>query len=162
MKVWDVLNDKQCRRTYTGHTAGVREVNFDNDGKHFTSLSLDKTIKIWDTETGKCLQSLYHGSTPQCCVYYPEDNNVLLVGSANKKILQYDLRMNTVSMNYEYHQGAVNTITFYDENKHFVTSGDDRKVIAWDFHVSAPIRIITDATLGVIPYVYNLYMKFYD
>lgn len=65
--------------------------------------------------------------------------------------------MNTVAMNYEYHQGSVNTITFYEENKHFLTTGDDRKVIAWDFRVPAPIRIITDSTLNVIPYVYNLF-----
>lgn len=95
-KIWDAYNDRECKMTYNGHTAGVKEVIFDNDGKHFLSVSIDKTVKLWDTEKGTCLNSMCHGSNPLCASYYPDDNNTVLIGSANKKILQYDSRMATV------------------------------------------------------------------
>ena len=35
-----------------GHTASVRSANFSPDGTNIASGSHDKTIKIWDIETG--------------------------------------------------------------------------------------------------------------
>lgn len=51
-KVWDVSGDKRCMRTYMGHTKGVRDAWFFPDGRKFATSSYDKSIKVWDTETG--------------------------------------------------------------------------------------------------------------
>ena len=54
-KIWDVVGDKQCMRTYMGHTKGIRDAWFFPDGRKFATASYDKTIKLWDTETGAVL-----------------------------------------------------------------------------------------------------------
>lgn len=61
VKIWDVGGDRRCMRTYMGHSAAVREVNFDGAGARFASTSFDKTVKVWDTETGKCVANLGNG-----------------------------------------------------------------------------------------------------
>jgi WD40 repeat protein len=41
-----------------GHTAPVTQALFTHDGAHLITVSLDQTIRIWDVDTGECLQVL--------------------------------------------------------------------------------------------------------
>ena len=45
----------RCVRTYTGHRQAIRDIDFNNSGDHFLSTSYDRYIKLWDTETGECV-----------------------------------------------------------------------------------------------------------
>lgn len=72
---------------------------------------------MWDTESGKALLSVNHGKVPYCATWCPTDNGVFLVGSANRRIMQYDARSGDVVLEYNYHLGAVNTVTFVDEGR---------------------------------------------
>ena len=51
VQVWDVHGSGKCMRTYLGHTAGVRQANFNHDGTKFVTVSYDKQMHWWDTET---------------------------------------------------------------------------------------------------------------
>lgn len=45
-KLWDI-NDKSCKATYAGHTAGIYLVTFDKIGSYIATASYDNTIRIW-------------------------------------------------------------------------------------------------------------------
>ena len=64
--------------------------------------------------------------------FHPSNDkqNIFLVGSSNKKIMQFDLNTGKKEMDYSSHLGTVNTITFIEENK-FVSSSDDKKLFIW-------------------------------
>lgn len=150
VKIWDTASDRSVRRTYMGHTGAVRQVRFAADGRRFSSASYDRHVKIWDTETGACVQDLSNGSVPFCTTWYPEDNNIILVGTANRKVLQYDIRSGEEVLQYNYHLGPVNSITFFDENRRIATTSDDKKVLIWEYNAPVPIKYIQDPSMHAI------------
>ena len=61
----------QC--TLTGHSDWVRSVAYSPDGKHVVSGSDDRTVKVWDAQTGKeVIVLVYHRPIVCCCVDYAD------------------------------------------------------------------------------------------
>lgn len=47
--------------------------------------------------------------------------------------IQWDIRSGEIVQEYDRHLGAVNTITFVDENRRFVTTSDDKSLRVWEW-----------------------------
>lgn len=146
IKLWDVMSNKQCVRDYIGHEKAVRDITFTNDGKQFLSASYDKTVKLWDTETGQCVQRLSPGAIPYCIKFHPDADkqNMFLAGCSDNKILQYDLTSGEVVQTYNQHTSSINTITFIDDNKRFVSTSDDKTIRVWDWDIPVTIKYIAE------------------
>ena len=41
---------------------------------------------------------------------------------------------------YDYHLSAVNTITFVDEGRRFVTTSDDKTIRVWELGIPVQVR----------------------
>ncbi len=54
---------------------------------------------------------------------------------------------------YEGHLGAVNTITFVDNNRRFVTSSDDKSIRVWEFGIPVVIKYISEPHMHAMPAV---------
>jgi pre-mRNA-processing factor 17 len=85
-----VYHDRRILRTFIGHNKAVRDICFRPDGRQFVSASYDKFLKIWDTETGKCVHSFETKALPYCVQFHPDPGkpNIILAGCANKRIYQ--------------------------------------------------------------------------
>ena len=112
IKLWDVMTNRKCVQTYMGHTEAVRDLCFSNDGKKFLSASFDRNVILWDTEYGKAIRAFTNKKIPYCVKFHPEDSkqNLFMVGSQAKKIMQYDVNSGEVVLQYEEHTGSVNTL----------------------------------------------------
>lgn len=127
VRIYDVYHKRELLRSYTGHTKAITDADFDRDGRTFFSGAYDRKIKQWDTETGACLLRFSPKATPHVIRVNPASPCEFLAGMSDKRILQYDTRVGTdPTQDYNYHLGAVNTITFCDENRRFMTTSDDK------------------------------------
>ncbi|OWB56096.1 hypothetical protein B5S28_g1987 [[Candida] boidinii] len=153
IKLWDVYHSRQLLRSFEGHERSVKFVHFNNSGSEFISCSYDKYVKLWDTETGKCKTKIRLNAIPNVCKFNPNEDkqNEFLVGLTNKKIEHFDSRTNESIQTYDHHMGAINSITFVDDNKKFMTSSDDKSLRVWNWQINMPIKQISDPSQHSMP-----------
>ena len=155
IKLWDVYHERKCLRTFLGHSNAIRDVTFSNDGHRFLSASYDGQVKLWDAETGACVAAKSFGDVPICVRFHPDEEkqHMFLVGTNDRRIVQYDLRADEITQEYNEHQGPVNTITFVDHNRRFVSTSDDKSLRAWDYDIPVPIKLVADPLMHSMPAV---------
>jgi pre-mRNA-processing factor 17 len=83
----------------------VRDIKFSNDGSRFVSAGYDRFIRLWDTETGQCINTFTNRKMPYCCTFYPEDNDMMLAGCSDNRVCS----MHTITMLEEYN-GHMQTV----------------------------------------------------
>ncbi|XP_057653729.1 pre-mRNA-processing factor 17 [Diorhabda carinulata] len=155
IKLWEVYNERRCIRTYYGHRQAVRDINFNNSGKHFLSAGYDRYIKLWDTETGQVISRYTSRKIPYCVKFNPDRNkqHLFVAGTSDKKIICWDTRSGDIVQEYDRHLGAVNSITFVDENRRFVTTSDDKSLRVWEWDIPVDMKYIADPTMHSMPSV---------
>ncbi|KAK9453466.1 WD40-repeat-containing domain protein [Dipodascopsis uninucleata] len=155
VKLWDCYHDRELLRSYSGHSKAVKDICFSNDGRKFLSASFDHMIKLWDTETGQCISKFTTGKTPNCVRINPDTDkqDQFLAGMSDKKIVQFDMRSGEIVQEYDHHLGAVNSITFVDDNRRFMTTSDDKSIRVWEWQINVPIKFIADPQQHSMPTV---------
>ncbi|KAJ2556989.1 hypothetical protein GGH95_005256, partial [Coemansia sp. RSA 1836] len=154
VKIFDTHASLSLLRTYTGHSKAVRDIAFAPDGTSFLSSSYDTFTKLWDTETGQCRQRFSaKGRVPYVAKFYPEDPNIFLVGQGDKKIVQWDIRANEIVQEYDQHLGAINSLTFFDSNRRFISTSDDKTMRVWEFGIPVVIKLVADPSMHSVPAV---------
>jgi pre-mRNA-processing factor 17 len=152
-KVWSVA-EKKVMRTYIGHSAAVRDVQFNNDGTKFLSCSFDRFIRLWNTETGQVEGTYTNRRVPYVVKFYPLDDTIFVAGCSDNKIVAYDSISGKITQEYNHHLAPVNTITFVeDKGMKMITSSDDKKVLVWEWDIGVPIKYISDPTMHSIPVI---------
>ena len=152
IKIWDVYHERELLRTNSGHTKSVTDVCFNVDGRQFLSASYDRQMKLWDTEYGKCISRFSTGKIPHVIRFNPSaaHSHEFVAGMSDKKIVQFDTRSGELTQEYDHHLGPVNTITFVDEDRRFITTSDDKSLRAWEYNIPVPIKFIAE------PYMYSM------
>ncbi|KAL9620240.1 MAG: hypothetical protein Q9160_005249 [Pyrenula sp. 1 TL-2023] len=154
IKLWDAHHDRELLRTFSGHPKAITDLDFHPSGRQFLSASYDRQMKLWDTEYGKCISRFTTGKTPHCIRIQPADGgNEFLAGMSDKKIVQFDTRAppaSALTQEYDHHLGPINSLTFVDENRRFISTSDDKSLRAWEYNIPVPIKFIAE------PYMYAL------
>ncbi|TRY86749.1 hypothetical protein DNTS_004239 [Danionella cerebrum] len=154
-ELWEVYNERRCVRTFIGHSKAVRDICFNNSGTQFLSAGYDRYIKLWDSETGKCIAPFTNRKVPYCVKFNPDEDkqNLFVAGMSDKKIIQFDVRTGEVVQEYDRHLGAVNTITFVDENRRFVSTSDDKSLRVWEWDIPVDFKYIAEPSMHSMPAV---------
>ncbi|MDD7589908.1 MAG: hypothetical protein SPJ75_05155, partial [Candidatus Onthomorpha sp.] len=79
-----------CLKTLEGHSEDILSVAYSPDGTKIVSGSGDKTIKIWDANTGERLKTLKGHSSWVSSVAYSPDGTKIISGSADETVKIWD------------------------------------------------------------------------
>uniref|UniRef100_UPI00358E4ADD pre-mRNA-processing factor 17 n=1 Tax=Myxine glutinosa TaxID=7769 RepID=UPI00358E4ADD len=155
LKLWEVYKERRCLRSFLGHSKAVRDACFNNDGTQFLSAGYDRLVRLWDTETGACISRFTNRRVPYCVRFNPDDDkqHLFVAGMSDKKIVTWDARSGEIVQEYDRHLGAVNTITFVDENRRFVTTSDDKSLRVWEWDIPVDFKYIAEPSMHSMPAV---------
>ncbi|SCU85792.1 LAME_0D02828g1_1 [Lachancea meyersii CBS 8951] len=156
LRLWDMYHERQLLRDYKGHSRGIRDANFNDDGTDFVSVSFDQQMKIWDTETGTIKHRYSFSSTPNCAEYRPNNSNELIVGLSNSEIRHYDLRVSHkqgLVQTYDHHLSSIIALKYFPDGSKLISSSEDKTMRIWENQVNIPIKQISDTAQYSMPYV---------
>lgn len=129
-----------------GHMALIRSLVFTRDGRELISASDDKTIRVWDVETGRLVRTIRGeiGDGDPGKIYavaLSRDGRLLAAAGAlgdGAPIRLYDFRAGTLIGLLKGHKEAVLSLDFSPDGEHLVSSGVDDTAIVWDLRSRAP------------------------
>src|SRR6266550_9378058 len=140
---------------FGGHTDGVISVAFSQDSKRIVSGSSDKTIRVWDADTGEVVVGPLKGHTDRVIsVAFSQDSKHIVSGSSDKTIRVWDAETGEVIVGpLKEHTDGVNSVAFSQDSKHIVSGSSDKTIRVWDADtgevVVGPLKGHTDMVYSV-------------
>ncbi|MBD2194625.1 MULTISPECIES: WD40 domain-containing protein [Calothrix] len=153
VRLWDV-NTGKCLRTLKGHTNLVSSVTF--AGKHLNDFAInriivssadrekqrqrpilatssdDTTIKLWDVNTGDCLQTLWGHDSWVHSISFSPDIQILASASRDQTVKLWDWYTGECLLTLTEHIGEVKTVNFSPCGKFLASGSHDNTVKLWD------------------------------
>lgn len=123
--------DRPVFKTLSGHNSKVNSVAFTPDGKTLASVSFDKTIKLWDPETGTLKRTL-SDVTDVVSIAFSPDGKILAGGSWDTTVRLWDSTSGTLRQTFFGHQNYVSSIAFSPDGKTIASGSYDKTIKLWD------------------------------
>jgi WD40 repeat protein len=129
-------------RTLVGHTHYVSGVAVTADGRRAVSTSVDKTLKVWDLETGLALSTLKGHSASVLDVAIMADGKTAISASADKTLKVWDLLTGRALRTLGGHSASVWSVAATPDGKRAVSASDDHTLMVWDLETGRVLRTL--------------------
>ncbi|NET02667.1 MAG: TIR domain-containing protein [Sphaerospermopsis sp. SIO1G1] len=150
-----ILYEVKERNILEGHNYRVISVSYSPDGKTLASGSRDKTIKLWDIETGKQIRTLIGHNSYVNSISYSPDGKTLASGSFDNTIILWDVKTGKQILTLIGHNSTVNSISYSPDGKRLASGSGDNTIILWDVKTGKQIRTLNEDYLWIYSVSYS-------
>ena len=124
-------------RTLQGHNDWVMSVSMTPDGRRSVSGGLDKTVKVWDLESGTCLRTLEGHGNEVWSVAIDADGRRAVSGSLDKTVKVWDLESGACLGTLGGHHEGVDSVCITMDGRRAVSGSRDNTLKVWDLEGGA-------------------------
>ena len=104
---------------------------FDKEFNFLVSGSGDKTVKIWNYQTGEVIDTIYTDSKDVHAVVMSQDGKICAAGNEHGKIIIWSVEDRSIIKTYET-EANVMSIAISDDGKLLACGGEDKIVKVWN------------------------------
>jgi WD40 repeat protein len=138
IELWRLDDENKSRipfRTLSGHTNRLLGIAFHPDNIRLASSSCDRTIKLWDTNTGHCINTLHGHQSWVWSIAFSPDGNLLASGSYDHTTKLWDsntgICLHTFTPDTS---GAIQQVKFSPDGRWLASCGYPHTIQLWDPH----------------------------
>jgi len=136
--------------TLQGHTQSITSLCVGANDACVISASRDKTIKMWDLETGECTATLHGHVNHITSVCITFNSRRIISGSMDKLIKIWDIDTGSCNQTLVGHWRGVTSVCVSRDDKHIISGSVDNSIKIWDISKSTCIRTFTGHTDKVL------------
>ncbi len=129
--------------TQLGHWKFVVAVAFSPDGKLALSGSNDKTMRLWDVQSGRELRN-FMGHGPVYCVAFSPNGRFALSGSYALRL--WDVETGRELRSFAGHRGGVHSAAFSPDGRLALSGSGDNTLKLWEVASGRELRSFTGHT----------------
>jgi len=122
--------------TLLGHSRGINDVTWSQGGSwgaYIATASDDKTLRLWDVNTGDALVEFRgHSNFVFCTKFNPQSSNLLVSGSFDETVKLWDVRTGDCVSTLPAHSDPVTAVDFNRDGTCIVSGSHDGLVRIWD------------------------------
>ncbi len=126
-----------------GHTGSVLSLALSSDGVFLASTGSDKTVRVWDVESGRQLKVFREHRDAVTCCAFRKDSLYLYTGSADRTVNVYSLENPETPSYVDTHYGHVAPVqcltALYKERAY--TGGSDQTVRVWKIDTQSQLML---------------------
>ena len=139
------ISDVWETNSLEGHTGQVLDLSIGKDCRTVLSGSADRTMRMWDIESGRCLQVFKGHSKEVNSVFLGNNGLYALSGSADCTIKLWDLASGSCRKTYEGHTDSVSCVLMTSDGRYLISGsgGTDSTIRLWESSTGRCLRTLS-------------------
>ncbi|KAF7269392.1 notchless protein homolog 1 [Rhynchophorus ferrugineus] len=129
--LWNPEKDKKPIARLTGHQQLVNDVKFSPDGRIIASASFDKSIKLWESKSGKFITTLRGHVQAVYMVAFSADSRLMVSGSADSTLKLWNLKTKKLEVDLPGHADEVYAVDWSTDGLKVASGGKDKLLRLW-------------------------------
>jgi WD40 repeat protein len=132
----------------SGHSAGVTSGVFSPDSSKILTTSLDGTLRLWETATGREIISLNGHKGAVLSVAFLPDNKRAVSGSIDGTAILWDVVTGQMIRSFVGNADCVNQVAVSPDGRWLATAGSDGTSRVWDISNGKEVAKLESRMLG--------------